>query len=48
MFRKCNFLKVKSNKKIHIIKLFLVHFLNEETEGVLTCTVIYFYDPHLT
>ena len=24
------------------------YFLNEETEGVLTDTVIYFYDQHLT
>ena len=24
------------------------YFLNEETEGVLTETVIYFYDQHLT
>ena len=24
------------------------YFLNEETEGVLTVAVIYFYDQHLT
>ena len=24
------------------------YFLNEETEGVLTDTVLYFYDQHLT
>ena len=38
----------REDKFVTPVNFAVEYFLNEETEGVLTDTVLYFYDQHLT